>query len=80
MPLCKALNSYRSVLQTQWFLADPVFGEPAVEDTGTVCVSVCVCVFVSLRGANGGGKKFNCKSIKVFPTKLILYAKISCQK
>lgn len=36
MLLSKAFNSYRSVLQTQWFLADPLCCDPALEDRGTV--------------------------------------------
>lgn len=39
MSLCTALNSYRSALQTLWFLAGPVYCDPAMEDT-----SVCVCL------------------------------------
>lgn len=39
MRLSKALNSHRSVTQTEWFLADPACCDPALEDTETVCAS-----------------------------------------
>lgn len=57
MPLSKALNSYRSVLQTLWFLADPQYCDLAVEDTDTVCADcIELCLSVCIRGTKGGEK------------------------
>ena len=68
MPSSKAFNSYRSVLQTQWFLADPACCDPCSGwcwHCMCKCVFVCVCVFVW-----DGGKKVIYRSAKVFSTQI----------
>lgn len=62
MPSSKAFNSYRSVLQTQWFLADPACCDPC---SGWCWHCMCKCVFVCVCICLGWWKKSNfslCKS------------------
>lgn len=66
MPSSKAFNSYRSVLQTQWFLADPACCDPC---SGWCWHCMCKCVFVCAFVWDGG-KKVISHSAKVFSTKL----------
>lgn len=54
MRLSRALNSHRSVTQTEWFLADPACCDPALEDTVTVCASF----FLSYREEHWWTEKF----------------------